>query len=464
MTELPRKRRRPDLSVLRRADPDDRSPRTRYAKSGDTNIAYQIVGEGSIDLVLVPGWVSHVEFAWEVPSYGSFLRALARFARVIVLDRRGTGLSDAVAELPTLEQRMEDVRAVMDAAGSLRATLFGISEGGPMCTLFAATYPERTASLVLYGTVARILAAPDYPWGFSAQEIGEFLDAIEQKWGQGITGAIFAPTAAANPEHIEQWARFERNAVSPGGARKLIAMFTDTDVRAILPTIAVPTLVLHRTEDVATPVEGGRYLAQHIRGAKYLELGGADHFAWIGDASAILTAVEEFVTGGRQRVAADRVLTTVLFTDIVDSTARAARLGDALWRATLERFYETVRRTLVAFRGIEVATTGDGVFARFDGPARAIQCACAIRDETRKLGLSVRTGLHTGECELAGDDLTGIAVHLGARVAATAGPSEVWVSSTVKDLVAGSGLRFADRGAHSLKGVPGPWRLDAVDD
>ena len=379
MSESTRQRRRPDLSVLRGSERGGRGPQTRYAKSGGVNIAYQVLGEGPIDLVFVPGWVSHVEYGWQVPSYARFLRALASFARVIVIDRRGTGLSDPVAELPTLEQRMEDVRAVMDTAGSERAVLFGISEGGPMCALFAATYPDRTEKLVLYGTAPRIHKAPDYPQGFAVAEIDEFLAAIERQWGQGITGAVFAPTAAVDPEHIEQWARFERNAVSPGGARKLIEMFVHTDVRDILPAIGAPTLVLHRSEDQATPVEGGRYLAEHIPGARYVEFPGADHFAWVGDTESILTAVEEFATGSRQAAAVDRILATVLFTDIVDSTARAARAGDALWRATLEQFYAAVRRVLAAHRGTEVATTGDGFFARFDGPARAIQCAAAIR-------------------------------------------------------------------------------------
>ena len=436
---------------------------TKYAKSGDVHIAYQVVGDAGPDLVLVPGWVSHVEYAWEEPSYARFLTRLASFSRLIMLDRRGTGLSDRLVDLPSLEQRMDDVRAVMDAAGSERATLFGISEGGPMCVLFAATYPERTSGLILYGALVRGIAEGDLPGWRTEDEIAGFLDQIEAQWGSGISLRLFGPSLAYDEGMLRSWARFERLAVSPGGSRLLLRTTIDTDVRHVLPAIRSPTLIIHRTGDQATPVEGARYMAKHISGAKYVELPGVDHFAWTGDTDAILDGVEEFVTGERPTPELDRVLATVLFTDIVGSTARAAQIGDQRWRDLLATHHALVRRELTRFRGREVKTTGDGFLATFDGPARAIRCACAIRDGVGPLGIEIRAGLHTGECELMGDDVGGIAVHIGARVAAGAAPSEVLVSSTVKDLVAGAGLRFADRGTHTLHGVPGEWRLFAVE-
>ncbi len=436
---------------------------TRYAKSGDVHIAYQVVGDAGPDLVLVPGWVSHVEYAWEEPSYARFLTRLASFSRLIMLDRRGTGLSDRLADLPSLEQRMDDVRAVMDAAGSERATLFGISEGGPMCVLFAATYPERTSGLLLYGTLVSGIAERDLPGWRTEDEIATFLDRIEAEWGSGISLRLFGPSLANDEAMVRSWARFERLAVSPGGSRFLLRAIVGTDVRHVLPAIRVPTLIIHRTGDQATPVAGARYMAKHIAGARYLELPGVDHFAWTGDTDAIMDPVEEFVTGERPTRELDRVLATVLFTDIVGSTARAVQIGDQRWRDLLATHHALVRRELTRFRGREVKTTGDGFLATFDGPARAIRCACAIRDGVRPLGIEIRAGLHTGECELMGDDVGGIAVHIGARVAAGAAPSEVLVSSTVKDLVAGAGLRFADRGTHALHGVPGEWRLFAVE-
>ena len=437
-------------------------PETRYAKSGGVHVAYQVTGAGP-DLVLVPGWVSHVEYTWENSSFSRFLQRLASFSRLILLDRRGTGLSDRVAELPTLEERMDDVRAVMDAVGSERAALFGISEGGPMCMLFAATYPERTSALVLYGTLVKGMQDADASWAPSKEQVEAFLDVIEKKWGTGITLDLFGPSVAQDERERQYWARFERLAVSPGAARVLLQMVADTDVRHVLPAIRVPTLIVHRSGDRATPVEGARHIAAHIPGAKYVELPGEDHFAWIGDADAVLDEVEEFLTGARQVPEPDRVLATVLFTDIVGSTARAAELGDQQWRDLLTSHHAVVRSELARFRGREVKTAGDGFLATFDGPARAIRCACAVRDAVRSLGIEIRAGLHTGECELMGDDVGGIAVHTGARVAASAAPGEVLVSSTVKDLVAGSRLRFADRGTHDLRGVPGEWRLFAVE-
>jgi pimeloyl-ACP methyl ester carboxylesterase/class 3 adenylate cyclase len=385
------------------------------------------------------------------------------FARLILFDRPGTGLSDPVDSLPTIEQRMDAVRAVMDAAGSEKAVLFGISEGGALCVLFAATYPERTASLVLANSFARNQYSEDYPWGITQEGMTRLDRAIEKHWGSGFTPALFARSRADDEAFVRGWAQFERRAVSPGAMRKITAMAYDTDVRAVLPTIRVPTLVIHRTEDPATPVEGGRYLAEHIPGARFVELPGVDHFPWVGDTDAILDEVEHFVTGARHSVEPDRILATVFFVDIVDSTQKLAELGDQRWREVLTKFYFTVRQRLERFRGREIDTAGDGLFATFDGPARAIRAACTTIQDVRSLGIEVRAGIHTGECELLGDKVSGIAVHLGARVCALASPNETLVSSTVKDLVAGSGLRFTDSGLHTLKGVPGEWRLYAAE-
>jgi pimeloyl-ACP methyl ester carboxylesterase/class 3 adenylate cyclase len=438
-------------------------PTTKYARSGDVHIAYQVVGEGSHDLILVPGWVSHVEYAWQEPSYSSFLRRLASFARLILLDRRGTGMSDRVAELPTLEQRMDDVRAVMDAAGSERAALCGLSEGGPMCLLFAATYPARTAALVLYGSYARMLRAPDYPIGIPAGAIEVFLERIENNWGTGTLSAEhFAPSLAQDPAFRESWARFERLAVSPGGMKALVRMLHETDARATLPLIRVPTLILHRQGDRVSRTDASRYIAERVRGAKYVELPGSDHFPWVGDTGGVVDEIAEFLTGVRHQPEPDRVLATVLFTDIVGATERAASLGDRRWRELLDQHHAVVRQQLTRFRGREIDTAGDGFLAAFDGPARGVRCASAVVDAVRRLGLEIRAGLHTGECEVMGDKLGGIAVHTGARVASLAHPGEVLVSSTVKDLVAGSGIAFQERGVEALKGVPGEWRLYAV--
>ncbi len=437
-------------------------PTTKYARSGDVHIAYQVVGEGPHDLVLVPGWASHVEYAWEDPCFSHFLSRLASFSRLILLDTRGTGLSDRVADLPTLEQRMDDVRAVMDAAGSDRAALFGISEGGPMCLMFAATYPARTSALMLYGTFARILRAHDYPIGLPVETLGKFLERAEETWGTGTISADFAPSFAHDETFRRSWARFERFAVSPAGIKALLRTLHETDARHTLSVIRVPTLIVHRQGDRIARVEGARYMAERIQDAKYVELPGADHFAWVGDADAVLDEVEEFLTGVRRGPEPDRVLATVMFTDIVGATERAAELGDRRWRELLESHHAVVRKQLPRFRGREIDTAGDGFLAAFDGPARAVHCARAVARDVRRLGLEIRAGLHTGECEVMGDKLSGIAVHTGARVASLAGAGEVLVSGTVKDLVAGSGIKFEDRGMHVLKGVPGEWRLYAV--
>jgi class 3 adenylate cyclase/pimeloyl-ACP methyl ester carboxylesterase len=430
-------------------------PETRYAKSGDTYIAYQIMGEGPFDLVFVPGFMSHVEMQMESPIFANFFERLASYSRVIRFDKRGTGLSDRLSGIPTLEERMDDVRAVMDAAGSTRAALFGMSEGGPMSIVFSATYPQRTSALILYGCSARFAWAPDNPWGTTDEQLAATVKTRDQIWGQGKSVDRFSPSMAGDVDYRKFIGRLERASATPGAVNALAQMNHAIDVRPVLPTIRVPTLVMHRTDE-AINVEHGRYLAHHIRGAKYVELPGIDHAPWAGDQRAILGEVEEFLTGRRRENDADldRVLATVLFTDIVGSTARAVELGDHEWRALRERHNNTVRQLLTRFRGHEVKNLGDGFLATFDGPARAVRCATAISDAVRPLGITVRSGLHTGEIEVTPDDVTGIAVHVAARVTAQATANETIVSSTVRDLVAGSGLRFEDRGIHALKGLP----------
>lgn len=437
-------------------------PETKYARSGNISVAYQVMGDGPLDLVLVPGWVSHLEYAWEYPSCARFFTRLASFSRLIRFDKRGTGLSDPVATPPTLEQRMDDVRAVIDAVGVHRAALFGYSEGGSMSALFAATYPERTSALVMYGTFAKRIWDPDYPWAPTPEERQTLLEAIETGWGGVVDLATIAPSMV-HDERFRQWfAGYSRRGASPGAALALARMNTDIDIRHVLPAIRVPTLVLHRTGDLDAKVDEGRYIARRISGAKFVELPGTDHLPYVGDADSIVEEVQEFLTGVRHSPEPDRVLTTVLFTDIVGATERAAELGDRRWRDLLESHHAIVRRELERHRGQEIDMIGDGVLASFDGPARAIRCACAIRGAVRDLGIEIRAGLHTGECERIGAKLGGIAVHIGARVASHAGDGEILVSSTVKDLVAGSGLQFEDRGTYALKGISGEWRLFAV--
>jgi pimeloyl-ACP methyl ester carboxylesterase len=437
-------------------------PKTQYTKSGDLHIAYQVSGAGGLDLVVVPGFVSHLEYGWEHPWPAHYFERLGTFSRLIRFDKRGTALSDRVGGIPTLEQRMDDVRAVMDAAGSQRAALLGVSEGGPMSLLFAATYPDRTSALVLYGSYARRSWAPDHPFGHTEEEWRTMIEAIEKSWGDSAANDVRAPGAAEDKPYRQWWATYQRLAASPGAAVAVMEMNKEIDVRPVLPAVRVPTLVLHRTGDRAIRPEQARYLADHIPGSRHVEFPGIDHTPWVGDSDAILDEIEEFLTGARHEPESDRVLATVLFADIVGSTERAAALGDRKWRDVLDGYYSVARRELTRFRGREVDTAGDGFFASFDGPARGIRCAQAIAAGVRPLGIEVRAGLHTGECEVIGDKVGGIAVHIGARVAGRAGAGEVLVSSTVKDLVAGSGLRFEERGAHVLKGVPGEWRLFAV--
>jgi len=437
-------------------------PETKYARSGNVHIAYQVMGQGPVDLVFVPGFVSHLERHWDNPGYRRLFERISSYARLIRFDKRGTGLSDRTTSIPTLEQRMDDVRAVMDAAGSSRASLFGFSEGGAMAILFAATYPERTSALVLYGAYAREAWAPDHPWGVTAEEYEARIVRRRETWGTGQTFASFAPSQRDNAALLEWWATTERASASPGAVEALMRMNFQIDVRHVLPAISVPTLVMHRKGDPVQPLEDGRYLARHIPGAKYVELEGTDHGPAQGNSAAILDEMEEFLTGMRRRTDVERVLSTVLFTDIVNATGSAVTLGDARWRDLLEMHNTAMREELARHRGREIDTAGDGFLAAFDGPARAIRTAAAMRDRAKRIGLEVRAGLHTGECEVIGEKLAGIAVHIGARVAALAGPGEILASQTVKDLVAGSGVTFADRGTHALKGVPDEWRIYAV--
>jgi class 3 adenylate cyclase len=438
-------------------------PPVQYAQDAGTHVAFQVVGEGDRDLVFVPGFVSHLDLEWENPGMAHFIRTLASFNRVILFDKRGTGLSDRAVGVPTLEERMDDVRAVMDAAGSERAVLLGMSEGAPMSVLFAATYPERTRALVLHGGMARATEAPDYPWAPPAEGLVEAAtEFVVPSLYTGDDIDIWAPSLADDPQAKQWLGRYRRAGISPDGLTALFTMFLDIDVRHVLPTLRVPTLVLHRHGDRVVNWRAGRWMAEQIPGARFVDLPGPDHFPWIGDSDAVIEEIREFLTGVRVPAEPDRVLATVMFTDVVASTERAASLGDRRWTDLLDAHDAAVRHQLAAFRGREVKAMGDGFLATFDGPARAIRAACAIRDAASELQVEVRVGLHTGEIEVRGEDIGGVAVHIGQRVANLARPSEVLVSSTVKDLVAGSGLEFDDRGVHELKGVPGEWRLFAV--
>jgi pimeloyl-ACP methyl ester carboxylesterase len=435
---------------------------TRYAKSGDLNIAYQVVGEGPRDLIYVPGWISNVELNWEEPALAHVLERLASFSRLILFDKRGTGLSDPVPpdRLPTLEERMDDVRAVLDAVGSRQTAVFGFSEGGLMSVLFAATYPERTTALVLFGVFAKRSWSPDYPWAPKPDDRAREIADLERNWSERMDLDDLVPSE--DDAFKARLATYFRRSASPGAAVALMRMNTQLDVRDVLPTIQAPTLVIHRTGDLDVNVEEGRWIASRIPGATFVELPGDAHTLWAGNPDEVIDEIEEFLTGARRGPEPDRVLATVLFTDIVGSTEQATKLGDRRWRELLERHHALVRSSLDRYQGREVDTAGDGFMATFDGPARAIRCASAAVAGVRSLGLEIRAGVHTGECERFGDKVAGLAVHTGARVAGAAGPGEVLVSQTVKDLVAGSGIEFEDRGAYELKGVPGEWRLYSV--
>ena len=440
-------------------------PQTRYALSGDISIAYQVLGAGPFDLVYSHGWVSHLDMQWDEPHLAAFLSRLASFSRLITFDKRGTGLSDRVAinELPTLEQRMDDLRAVMDAAGSETASLLGVSESGAMCLLFAATYPKRVRSVLTFGSYAKRIRSADYPWAPTREEREAAYSEIPHTWGttKGLE-AVF-PSMIGNPAFEEWLGAYFRASASPAAAVALLRMNSEADIRAVLPSVRVPALIMNRIEDGDVRVEEARYIASKIPGAKLEMFPGADHVPWVGHTDDILGEIEEFLTGSRNADTGDRVLATILSTDIAGSTELVTRLGDRNWRDLLERHNTLVRRELKRFRGREIDTAGDGFFAAFDGPARAIRCAKAVVAGTAGLGVEVRAGLHTGECEVLGDKLTGIAVHTAARVAATASPGEVLVSATVRDLVAGSGITFAERGEHAFKGLPERLRLFAVE-
>ena len=439
-------------------------PKTRYAKSGELSIAYQVVGEGPLDLVFTFGWASHLDFQWTEPTLTRFLRRLAQFARVIVFDKRGVGLSDPVSSAPTFEERMDDIRAVMDAVGSERAALLGYSEGGAMAALFAAAHPKRSTAVILYEAwICGLLDPAQNPAGERWLEVDRRVRESIEHWGEGYGLAIGAPSLAANPLERRMYGAFERASMSPGMALATWNSFVQGDVREVLPTIGVPALILHHTGS-SIPIENARYAAEHIPGARLVELDGVDHLPLTHDADRIAEEIEEFLTGARGAREPDRVLATVFFSDIVGSTARAADMGDSRWRELLDRHDAIVREQLDHFQGQEVKHTGDGFLAAFDGPARAIRCARSVRDHLHEIGVEIRVGLHTGECELGSGGLGGLAVHIGARVMAEAGAAEILVSSTVKDLVVGSGIDFEPRGGHALKGAPGEWALFVVKD
>jgi len=440
------------------------APEVRYASSGEVEIAYQVMGDGPVDIVWVAGSVTHLGVLWEHPGYRHFSEQLASFSRLILFDKRGMGLSERT-RAGTLEERMDDVRAVMDAVGSERAALVGVSEGGPMSMLFAATYPERTEALLLIGAEVKEQQTDDWPWGEGTrEEFDAWMRELPGLWGRAFTADRFFP-GDPDPEGTQRWfGRLQTASMTPRDAIAFLSMAMDIDVRDVVPSVRVPTLIVHRADDPICHVENARFLAANIPDARYVELPGILHIPWAGSGGdEILEEIREFLTGVRESPEPDRVLATVLFTDIVGSTERATQLGDRRWRELLDAHHAAVRRQLERFRGREIDTAGDGFLASFDGPARAIRCAGAAIEAVRGLGLDIRAGVHTGECELAGGKLAGIAVHIGARVAGQAGPGEVLVSSTVRDLVAGSGLEFEDRGAATLKGVPGEWRLYAVN-
>jgi class 3 adenylate cyclase len=444
-------------------------PEIRYVRNGDVALAYQVVGDGPIDLVFLPAFVNNIEIAWESPHYARFLRRLASFSRLIFMDRRGTGLSDRLSpsDLPPPEVLMDDLLVVLDAVGAERPALFGFSDAGCLCALFAATFPDRVSALALYALAASGAASDDYPWQWGDEEWNAYLRELADGWGTRAYAEqmvpVFQPGLAADEQHVTWWARFMRQSASPNSAEALERLWREIDVRPILPLIQAPTLVLHRTDDQVEVVEAGRDVAERIPGARFVELPGGDDAPWTAAQDDVLDEVEHFLTGRRHAPDVDRVLATVLFTDIVGSTERAAELGDRRWSELITAHHERVRAELERFRGHEIDTAGDGFLATFDGPARAVRCAQAIAGSVRDLGIEVRAGVHTGEVELSDDGVRGLAVHIGARIGALAGPSEVLVSSTVRDLVAGSGLRFEDASEHELKGVPGAWRVFRVE-
>ena len=442
---------------------EQRPPETMYARSGDVNIAYQVIGDAPLDLVFVMGWVSHMEYFWREPSFARFLLRLASFSRLILFDKRGTGLSDRVPinQLPTLEQRMDDVRAVMDAVGSERAALCGVSEGGPMCSLFAATYPEKTLALVMIGTYAKRLRDAEYPWGPTAEQREHFFEVMRKQWGGPVGIDERAPSVAGDPQFRDWWATYLRMGASPGAAVALTQMNAEIDVRNVLPSIRVPSLVIHRTEDQCLEVEEGRFVADRIPGAKFVELPGNDHLPFVGDQDAILDEVEEFLTGVRHHIEPDTVLATVMVARLVGIKDLVDRLGPERWAEWWRRLHAHITKEIEWFRGREIDILENRLLAIFDGPARAIRCASAITEYASRLGVQTCTGLHTGECEIVDGHVAGAAAQMCVCVANEAEAGEILVSSTVKDLVAGSGIQFEERGVHMLSGC-GEWRLFAV--
>ena len=434
-------------------------PDFEYALIGDVHLAYQVVGEGPPDILFIWGPYSNIEVIWEYPPARRTLERFSSIGRLIQFDRRGTGLSDRAVPLPTLEEQMDDVVAVLDAVGSEKVVLIGGGDAAMMTALFAATHPERTSALIISDGRARVTVTDDFPWAFTEQQWQSIRSLVGDQWGRGVSQIVAAPTTMGDETVRRWWARVERMSLGPGDVTRMFDALVNTDVRAVLPTIQVPTLVMHRTGDQFSVIEQGRYFAEHIPGAKFVELPGEDHAGWEGDAGPGNDEIEEFITGHRPVHEPDRVLATVLFTDIVGSTERARELGDRKWRELLDRHDEMARAELERHQGRLIKTTGDGLLATFDGPARGIRCATALREV---LPVPIRAGLHTGEVELRGDDVGGIGVHIGARVASVAEEGEVLVSRTVKDLVAGSGIAFIDRGTHALKGVPDEWQLYAV--
>jgi len=434
----------------------------KYARSGDVNIAYQVVGDGPIDLVLVLGWVSHLAYVWELPAMATFLNRLASFSRLILFDKRGCGMSDRVHPLPTLEQRMDDVRAVLDAVGSKRAALIGISEGGVMSALFAATYPERTAGLIIDGSYPSALRRPGYPWGMTEDQLELSISRVKDLWDKAVGMERYAPSQVDNPEVANWWRTFKQMSASAGDAEHLLRMNCLIDIRDILPAIRVPTLIVHARGDRVAPIEAGRYLAEHIPGAKLLELDSIDHWPYFGDADLVIGEVQEILTGVRSATAPETMLATVLCTNVTQAGAHAVWLGDKRWNELVDRHHAVVRKALAHYAGREIEAGERGITAIFDGTARAVRCALDVRDQLLDLGLRIRAGLHAGECEIRGGRPRGVALHVASTVMDAAQPGEVLVSSTVKDLVVGSGLEFADRGSREFAGVPGSWSLFAA--
>ncbi len=437
---------------------------TKFARSGDTHIAYQVIGDGDFDVVYVPGWVSHVELCWEEPGLNRFLSRIASFSRLIIFDKRGTGLSDRVSidQLPTLEERADDLLAVMDAANSSRAALIGFSEGGNLAAFFAASHPERTSALVMFGAFGKRIWSPNYPWAPTPEQRQKDYEFVEREWGNLMDLEHYAPSKANDEAFMRQTCTYLRRSASPGAAVTLLKMNTEIDLTNVLPAVRVPTLVLHRTGDRDANVEEGRWIADRIPGAEFKELPGDDHLPWVGDSEAIIEEAQAFLTGEKSRPPSERVLATILFTDIVDSTGLARTLGDTAWKDVLNKHDQLCATVISEHQGRLVKGTGDGLLATFDGPGRGIACAKAIVSTARSLGFSVRCGLHTGECELRGDEIAGVAVHLAARVSAMAAADQILVSRTVRDLVAGSSHDFSDEGEHLFKGFSEKWAIYSV--